>query len=95
MSGGEQQRVTIARALVGRPAIVWADEPTGNLDSTMAAEIMDLLCELNQLEGQTIVLVTHDATIGDRAGRMIRMRDGELVADSNRPAVLVGAAPAR
>ena len=95
MSGGEQQRVTIARALVGRPAIVWADEPTGNLDSTMAAEVMDLLCELNQLEGQTIVLVTHDSTIGDRASRMIRMRDGELVADSSRPALLVGAASTR
>ena len=95
MSGGEQQRVTIARALVGRPAIVWADEPTGNLDSTMAAEIMDLLCELNQLESQTIVLVTHDPTIGDRAGRMIRMRDGRLVEDSTRAAHLVGAASAR
>ena len=87
MSGGEQQRVTIARALVGRPAIVWADEPTGNLDSAMAAEIMDLLCELNERDGQTIVLVTHDPTIGARASRMIRMRDGRLVEDSSqRPA---------
>jgi len=84
MSGGEQQRVTIARALVGRPAIVWADEPTGNLDSAMATEIMDLLCELNEGDGQTIVLVTHDATIGDRAGRLIRMRDGRLVDDSTQ-----------
>ena len=95
MSGGEQQRVTIARALVGRPAIVWADEPTGNLDSTMAAEIMDLLCELNEVEGQTIVLVTHDPMIGERAGRMIRMRDGRLVEDSAQPALLAGAALAR
>jgi putative ABC transport system ATP-binding protein len=81
MSGGEQQRVTIARALVGQPAIVWADEPTGNLDSAMATEIMDLLCELNERDGQTIVLVTHDPTIGARASRLIRMRDGRLVED--------------
>jgi putative ABC transport system ATP-binding protein len=81
MSGGEQQRVTIARALVARPAIVWADEPTGNLDSKMAVEVMDLLCELNERDGQTIVLVTHDPSIGERTGRLIRMRDGRLVDD--------------
>lgn len=81
MSGGEQQRVTIARALAGRPAIVWADEPTGNLDSTMADQVMDLLCELNRDEGQTIVLVTHDSAIGARVPRLIRMRDGQLVDD--------------
>ncbi len=84
MSGGEQQRVTIARALAGRPAIVWADEPTGNLDSAMAEQIMDLLCELNQDEGQTIVLVTHDSAIGARVPRLIRMRDGRLVDDVRR-----------
>ena len=95
MSGGEQQRVTIARALVGRPAIVWADEPTGNLDSTMAAEIMDLLCELNESDGQTIVLVTHDPAIGSRANRMIRMRDGRLVEDSARAVDMKEAALAR
>ncbi|WOX20768.1 ABC transporter ATP-binding protein [Streptomyces solicathayae] len=81
MSGGEQQRVTIARALAGRPAIVWADEPTGNLDSAMADQVMDLLCELNRDEGQTIVLVTHDSAIGARVPRLIRMRDGQLVDD--------------
>ncbi|MFG2006827.1 ABC transporter ATP-binding protein [Spirillospora sp. NPDC048911] len=81
MSGGEQQRVTVARALVARPAIVWADEPTGNLDSAMAAQIMDLLRELNAEERQTIVLVTHDPAIGAAAGRLIRMRDGRLVGD--------------
>ncbi|MFF8839426.1 ABC transporter ATP-binding protein [Streptomyces sp. NPDC015130] len=81
LSGGEQQRVTIARALAGRPAIVWADEPTGNLDSAMADQVMDLLCELNRDEGQTIVLVTHDSAIGARVPRLIRMRDGRLVDD--------------
>ncbi|MFI8100819.1 ABC transporter ATP-binding protein [Streptomyces sp. NPDC086023] len=86
MSGGEQQRVTIARALAGRPAIVWADEPTGNLDSTMAGQVMDLLCELNRDEGQTIVLVTHDGAIGARVPRLIRMRDGRLAGDVRQDA---------
>ena len=81
LSGGEQQRVTVARALVARPAIVWADEPTGNLDTSMAAQIMALLRRLNREDGQTIVLVTHDTTIGAAATRMIRMRDGRLVSD--------------
>ena len=84
MSGGEQQRVTIARALVGRPQIVWADEPTGNLDSTMATAVMDLLVELNRDEGQTIVLVTHDAAIGARLPRVVVMQDGTLVSDEHR-----------
>jgi putative ABC transport system ATP-binding protein len=87
MSGGEQQRVTIARALVGRPQVVWADEPTGNLDSAMAESIMDLLVELNRNEGQTIVLVTHDAAIGSRVPRLITMRDGVLVGDERRRAL--------
>jgi len=81
MSGGEQQRVTIARALVGRPAIVWADEPTGNLDSAMADQVMDLLRRLNGEHGQTIVLVSHDSAIGVVAERVIHMRDGRLEAD--------------
>jgi putative ABC transport system ATP-binding protein len=83
LSGGEQQRVTIARALVARPAIVWADEPTGNLDTAMAAQVMDLLRQLNGEEGQTIVLVTHDPSIGAAAHRLVRMRDGML--DSDEP----------
>src|SRR3954454_1463142 len=86
LSGGEQQRVTIARALVGRPAIVWADEPTGNLDTKMAEQVMDLLRHLNETDHQTIVLVTHDAAIGASARRVVRMRDGRLVADERSPA---------
>jgi putative ABC transport system ATP-binding protein len=85
LSGGEQQRVTVARALASRPAIVWADEPTGNLDTQMATQVIDLLHELNREEGQTIVLVTHDPAIGGSAGRLIRMRDGRLVADQQQP----------
>jgi putative ABC transport system ATP-binding protein len=77
LSGGEQQRVTIARALAGGPAIVWADEPTGNLDTETAGSIMELLTELNR-EGLTLVLVTHDPAIGKMASRLIQMRDGEI-----------------
>jgi putative ABC transport system ATP-binding protein len=77
LSGGEQQRVTIARALAGRPAIVWADEPTGNLDSETAESVIDLLKELNA-EGLTLVLVTHDPAIGASAEKLIRMRDGAI-----------------
>jgi putative ABC transport system ATP-binding protein len=76
LSGGERQRVTIARALVNRPALVWADEPTGDLDSETASEIMDVLVELNRQQGLTFILVTHDRGVGERCGRIIRMRDG-------------------
>ena len=81
MSGGQQQRVAIARALVNEPAIVWADEPTGNLDSETSAEVMDLLCRHNQEKGQTFVVVTHDLTVAERADRIIRMRDGLIESD--------------
>jgi putative ABC transport system ATP-binding protein len=83
LSGGEQQRVTIARALAGSPAIVWADEPTGNLDSETAGDIMSLLGELNA-DGLTLVLVTHDPAIGATAERLIRMRDGEIESSTAR-----------
>jgi putative ABC transport system ATP-binding protein len=80
LSGGEQQRVAVARALAGRPAIVWADEPTGNLDSETAGAVMDLLRELHQ-EGLTVLLVTHDEGIGATAERRVVVRDGSIVAD--------------
>ena len=81
LSGGQRQRVTIARALVNQPSIVWADEPTGDLDSETAADIIELMCELNRTNGQTFVLVTHAAEVGARAHRIVRMRDG-LIVDS-------------
>ena len=81
MSGGQQQRVTVARSLVNEPAIVWADEPTGALDSETSAEIMDLLVYLNQDKRQTFVLVTHDISVARRARRLVRMRDGKIESD--------------
>ena len=81
LSGGQRQRVTIARALVNDPAIVWADEPTGALDSVTAEEIMSLLRELNQRIALTLVIVTHDAGVGAQCERVIRMRDGLIVGE--------------
>ena len=83
LSGGEQQRVTIARALAGSPQIVWADEPTGNLDSETAAQVMGLLHELHAA-GLTLVLVTHDEQIGGSAERRVFMRDGRIVDDQRQ-----------
>jgi len=80
MSGGEQQRVSIARAFVKRPRIVWADEPTGNLDSNSAELVMDLLGEL-RADGTTLMLVTHDLDLAARADRGIEMRDGRVVGE--------------
>jgi len=76
LSGGQQQRAAVARAIVGRPAIVWADEPSGNLDSAAAAELMALLRRLNGELGQTFVIVTHAREVGELADRIVRMRDG-------------------
>src|SRR2546426_6700630 len=79
LSGGQRQRVTIARALTNDPAIVWGDEPTGNLDSESANDVMDLLCRFNGEYGQTLVIVTHALEVGQRANRIIRMQDGNIV----------------
>lgn len=81
MSGGQRQRVAIARALINRPKVIFADEPTGNLDSKTSKEIMQLLCDLHQ-QGNTIVMVTHEDEIAAYAGRIIRMRDGQIMEDS-------------
>ena len=84
LSGGQRQRVTIARALSNDPAIVWADEPTGDLDSTNADEIMDLIVDLNRRHVQTFVIVTHDERVAARCHRIVHMRDG-LIVDGDVP----------
>ena len=81
LSGGQRQRVTIARALVNDPSIVWADEPTGDLDSETAQEIMDLILRLNEQNRQTFIIVTHAQEIGDQCHRIVRMRDGLIFDD--------------
>ena len=83
LSGGQRQRVTIARALVNHPTIVWADEPTGDLDSETAGEIIDLMCELNRTNNQTFVVVTHAREVGESTHRIVLMRDGMIVDDGH------------
>ncbi len=82
LSAGQQQRVAVVRALANRPAIVWADEPTGNLDSDTSAAIMQLLHEANRANAQTFVVVTHDASISGAADRILRMRNGRIVEET-------------
>ena len=79
LSGGERQRVTIARSLVNDPAVVWADEPTGDLDSESAADIVELMRGLNEERGLTFLIVTHDHSVGEKADRIVRMLDGQVV----------------
>ncbi len=81
LSGGEQQRVAIARAFVNSPRILFADEPTGNLDSETGGRIIQLIEQLNKESGSTVVIVTHDATLAARAGRIMRLSDGRVVED--------------
>ena len=86
LSGGQQQRAAIARALVTNPAILLADEPTGNLDTASSVEIMKLLTQLNQDQGRTIVLITHERDIAAFAGRTVELRDGLIKSDERRAA---------
>lgn len=83
LSGGQQQRVAIARALVNRPSIVMGDEPTGNLDSKTSREVISLFRELNEQQGITVILVTHDQAVAKNAKRTLVMRDGEVVEDTD------------
>ena len=85
LSGGEQQRVAIARALAPHPALIFADEPTGNLDAATGAQIMDLLFARQAETGATLFIITHDASLAARCGRIIEMRDGRIIED--RPSV--------
>jgi putative ABC transport system ATP-binding protein len=84
LSGGELQRVAVARALINRPAIVLADEPTGELDTHTAAEIMDLLHDLNQTRGQTFIVVTHDPGVAEKTDRTIHLSDGMILREERR-----------
>jgi putative ABC transport system ATP-binding protein len=92
LSGGQRQRVTIARALVNTPAIVWADEPTGALDSAAATEIMDLIVDVNRTNHQTCVLVTHDPKVAARCHRTIQMADGIILREDTQAQMAAAAA---
>jgi putative ABC transport system ATP-binding protein len=84
LSGGQQQRVAVARAMATQPALILADEPTANLDSTTAAALLDIMAQLNHTHGTTFVFSTHDPHVMERAHRLIRLRDGQVVSDEQR-----------
>ncbi|MBT4520015.1 MAG: ABC transporter ATP-binding protein [Halieaceae bacterium] len=85
LSGGQQQRVAVARAIVSNPTLVLADEPTANLDSVTATQLMDLFAELNQSRGITFVIATHDARVMEYCRRLIKMEDGKIISDQEQP----------
>ncbi len=93
LSGGEQQRVALARAFMTRPPLLLADEPTGSLDASSGAQVLDLLLHLNRQEGTTLVLVTHDPSLAQHADRVIRLAAGTIVADDLRDAVTAPGSP--
>jgi putative ABC transport system ATP-binding protein len=94
LSGGEQQRVALARAFIHRPRLLFADEPTGNLDAATGVLVIDLMTELNEEQGTTLVLVTHDPELAARARRVIRLKDGVIVSDGPPEAARTAKAPA-
>ncbi|MEP6961365.1 MAG: ABC transporter ATP-binding protein [Acidobacteriota bacterium] len=87
LSGGEQQRVALARAFMAKPPLLMADEPTGNLDSSNGAHVLELLLSLNRKEGTTLILVTHDEVLADKADRIVTLRDGVVISDELRSPV--------
>jgi len=93
LSGGEQQRVAIARAFSHRPKVLFADEPTGNLDSSTGATVIELMSRMNEELGTTLVLVTHDSDLAARARRILRLADGALLSDQTAPPSLPAQAP--